>query len=258
MWIVGIDIAKHNHEAFVLDDSGNPVGASFSFTNTESGVDRLLSQINKRNKSSEPIEFGMEATGHYWIALYTQLIAAGFQVHVLNPIQTDSFRKSRIRQTKTDAIDSEIIAEVIRYGHYSETAFLHPELMALRELCRYRFTLVDNTSDLKRRVISMMDQIFPEYETLFSNMFGHSSKTILEELTSPEEILAIDVDHLAQLLERVSKGRLSHDKAVLLHDTAAHSIGIHLGSDAFVFAFRQSIEHIRFLEGQIHDLDEQI
>lgn len=258
MWIVGIDIAKHNHEASVLDDSGNPVGAPFSFTNTDAGVEKLLNQINKRNKTSVQIEFGMEVTGHYWIALHSHLTAAGLTVHVLNPIQTDSFRKGRIRQTKTDAIDSVVIAEIIRFGHYKESALLNPNMMARRELCRYRFSLVDNTSDLKRRVIAMMDQVFPEYEALFSNMFGSSSKAILEQLTSPEEILELDVSQLSTLLEHESKGRLSMDKAVQLQYEASHSIGIHLGVDALVFAIRQNVEHIRFLEQQILSLDDQI
>lgn len=258
MWIAGIDIAKHNHEAFVIDHDGNPVGSAFSFANTSSGIKHLLEQINKRNNMHDPLEFGMEATGHYWIPLYSQLVAAGYIVHVLNPIQTDSLRKIRIRQTKTDAIDAQLIAEVVRFGHYTETALTNPDLNALRELCRYRFTLVDNTSDLKRRVIAMMDQIFPEYEKLFSNMFGCTSKAILEQLTSPEAILALECNKLAEMLETLSRHRFSTNKAAELQDAAAHSIGVHLGADALVFAIRQSIAHIRFLEEQLASLDEQI
>jgi len=38
------------------------------------------------------VEIGMEATGHYWLAVYSFLIENGFVVHVVNPIQTDGWR----------------------------------------------------------------------------------------------------------------------------------------------------------------------
>ena len=37
---------------------------------------------------------------------------------------------------------------------------------AMRELCRQRFYIIDMASDLKRKVIALLDQVFPEYEKL--------------------------------------------------------------------------------------------
>ena len=55
------------------------------------------------------------ATGHYWISLWEFLDANGYEVVVINPIQTDAFRKvDSLRKTKTDAIDSVLIAEYLR------------------------------------------------------------------------------------------------------------------------------------------------
>jgi transposase len=75
----------------------------------------------------------MEATGHYWLNLYTHLVERGLTVHVINPIQSDALRGLYIRQTKNDAIDSVIIADVIRIGRYSESAIAQPDLLALRD-----------------------------------------------------------------------------------------------------------------------------
>ena len=58
----------------------------------------------------------MESTSHYWLTLYTRLIKDGYNVHIFNPIQSDALRGMYIRQSKTDARDSFIIAEVIRFG----------------------------------------------------------------------------------------------------------------------------------------------
>ncbi|WP_297716338.1 transposase [Intestinimonas sp.] len=44
----------------------------------------------------------MEATGHDWLSVYGYLLDHGFEVKVINPIQSEAFRKMYIRQTKND------------------------------------------------------------------------------------------------------------------------------------------------------------
>ena len=258
MIIVGIDIAKRSHEACLINESGTMLGKTFSFPNSHAGVELLLKQVRKYNLDSQPVVFGMEATGHYWLALYSRLIQDGFTVHVVNPIQSDSLRNFYIRQTKTDQVDSFLVAEVIRFGRFSQTLLAEPDLIALRQLCRYRFSLVDQISDVKRKVICLLDQVFPEYESIFSDLFGTSSRQMLAEFSSPEEFLAVDTEKLASLLQRASRGHFGMHQAQRLQDAARHSFGVKLGSDALTFELRQLIAQINFLENQLAELAEQI
>ena len=258
MLIVGIDIAKRSHEACFINESGAILGKTFSFPNSHAGVDLLLTQIRKRNPDSQPVVFGMEATGHYWLALYSRLVQEGFMVHVINPIQSDSLRNFYIRQTKTDQVDSFLVAEVIRFGRFSQTCLAEPNLIALRQLCRYRFFLVDQIADVKRKVIGLLDQVFPEYESLFSNLFGTSSRQMLADFSSPEEFLAVDMEKLALLLRQTSHGHFGMHQAQRIQDAARHSFGVKLGSDALIFELRQLIAQIDFLESQLTELGEQI
>lgn len=258
MLIVGIDIAKRNHEACIMDTSGNLKGKPFSFPNSHAGVETLLTQIRKHNPELLPVEFGLEATGHYWLALYSRLVQDGYTIHVINPIQSDSLRNLYIRKTKTDMVDAFLIAEVIRFGRFTQTSLAEPDLIALRELCRYRFCLVDQVSDIKRKVIALLDQIFPEYETLFSDIFGASSQAMLADFSTPEEFLAVDTEKLAALLAQTSRGRFGIDKARNIQEAARQSFGIKLGTAALVFELRQLIAQIAFLEEQLHELGEQI
>ena len=138
MYIVGIDIAKRKHEAAVIDGEGTVIIKPFSFTNNCSGYNRLLAMLTKAKLPLDEVSFAMEATGHYWLALFTRLQKEGFRVQVINPVQTNSIRSFYIRQAKTDPRDALLIAEVIRFGHFSEST-LHPEnIYELRELCRGR------------------------------------------------------------------------------------------------------------------------
>ena len=159
MLFVGIDIAKRNHEASVIAQDGSVVRKAMRFANSQAGYNKFMDMVRGLK---EPVEFGMEATGHYWLTLYTHLRNDGFTVHVINPIQSDALRGMYIRKTMTDSVDSVIIADVIRFGRYCETSVEPGDLQAMRELCRQRFYIIDMASDLKRKVIALLDQVFPE------------------------------------------------------------------------------------------------
>ena len=145
-------------------------------------------------KLNEPIEFAMEATGHYWFSLYAHLRQNNQTVIAINPLQSDSLRGLFIHETKTDNIDAFIIAEVVRIGRYTKTEILPENIHALRELCRQRFYVIDMVSDIKRKIIALLDQVFPEYAKLFTDTFGFilassSFSLIIKQLKSFESCI---------------------------------------------------------------------
>ena len=258
MYYVGIDIAKRKHEASILDTEGKPLCASISFPNTKDGCDVLIAQFVRLNISKDNVVIGMEATGHYWLSVYSYLLEMGYNLKVINPIQSDAFRRMYIRQTKNDSKDSFIIAQIMRFGEYSTTRLSEENVMALRQLSRYRLAVVDECSDCKRRVIALLDQVFPEYDSLFSDTFGSTSKEILLHFPLPEDMLHISAENLAALLAKASHGRFKEEKAKQLQAVAAGSFGISFAKDAFSFQIRQKIEQINFLEKQLAELEEEI
>ncbi len=258
MYIVGIDIGKHNHEATLIDQSGNIIGKSLRFANRFSGFQRLMDFLKTHVPDLSQVEIGLEATGHYWLPLYGHLRNASFTIHVINPVQSDALRNLYIRQTKNDSKDSFLIAEVVRFGRYSETAVAAPDIHALRELCRHRFFVVDMVSDLKRKVIALLDQVFPEYEKLFSDTFGVTSVQLLAEYTTPEEIVAVDTAKLCNLISLASRGRFGYDKAVEIQDAARNSFGILLACDSLGLLIRQYLEQIQSLEQTVSLIDQEI
>lgn len=255
MLFVGIDIAKRNHEASVIAQDGHVVRKAMRFANSQAGYNKFMDMVRGL---SEPVVFGMEATGHYWLTLYTHLRNDGFTVHVINPIQSDALRGMYIRKTKTDSVDSVIIADVIRFGRYCETSVEPGDLQAMRELCRQRFYVIDMASDLKRKVIALLDQVFPEYEKLFSDTFGVSSMELLSQYTTPEEMLSVSSQQLAEVLEKASRGRLGAEKAAEIQTAARNSFGIVLASSSFSLIIRQYIEQIRSLEASVDVFDAEI
>lgn len=258
MFFVGIDIAKKSHEVAAIDGKGNIVIKPFKFSNSMKGFEKLLTALRSLSDDLSDLELGMEATGHYWLNLYTRLIECGYTVHVINPVQSDALRGLYIRQTKNDAKDAFIIAELIRFGRYSETSLTDGDLIALRELTRQRFYLVDCVSDAKRKVISFIDKIFPEYQTLFSDTFGVTSLELLSHYTSPDVIAELDTELFSDFLRSVSKGRFGIQKAREIQSLAKNTFGSFLFADSATLAIRQFLQQIRLLEEQIAELDEYI
>lgn len=114
MLYIGIDVHTRNHEAVILDTLGKPRGKSFRMGNNQQDYGRFLEHLEKLNPDGEALRVGMEATGHYWLALHSHLQAAGHEVVILNPLRTHAYRARSVRRVKNDRIDARCIAEVIR------------------------------------------------------------------------------------------------------------------------------------------------
>ena len=251
MFYCGIDIAKYKHEATVIDEAGTALPDSISFANSKEGCEKLLALFERLGVSNDGLLIGMEATGHYWLSVYGYLLEQGFEIKVINPIQSEAFRKMYIRQTKNDRKDSFIIAQIMRFGQFSTTSLSEETIVALRQLSRYRLALVDTCGDCKRRVIALLDQVFPEYDALFSDTFGVTSKEVLSQYPTPEDLLTVSTRKLSNLLEKTSHGRLGKEKAEQLKAAAANSFGVSFARDAFAFQIRQLVEQMEFLERQV-------
>lgn len=259
MFYLGIDIAKNTHVASLIDEKGKNIFKGFSFSNSTDGGKSLLDIIKKHVDFSD-VTVGMEATGHYWLSIYSFLYDYNFHsIHVINPIQTDGWRKgTEIRKRKNDIIDSVLIADLIRYGDFVETSLSNEDLFSLRNICRMRNYLVQSTGDLKRKIICVLDQVFPEYQSIFSNTFGTTSKQLLLDFSSPADFEELSVDFLSETLENLSRKKVGQSTAEKLINSAKNSFGITFSRESFTFQLKLLIEQIKFIEGQIKDCETKI
>ena len=257
MYIVGIDIGKNHHEASIVSPEGKQIGRSLRFATTHKGADSLMRFIFK-NIGNSPCVFGMEATGHYWYPIYSFLKAKGYTICVINPIQSDSLRKMYIRQTKNDSIDSFLIAEVIRFGQFGTTSMADENILAMRQLCRYRDSVISSRTEIKLRIGTIMEQIFPEYEKQFSSLWMSTSMGILEKYLTPENIENAPIDELFEIIKDKSHNRLTKAKAISIKEAAADTFGIKIAQDAFSFQLKQLIDRMNFHDKQIEALDIEI
>ena len=256
MFYLGIDIGKNTHVASLVDDKKNVIFKAFSFSNSINGAESL---VLKLEAFKNELEVGMEATGHYWLSLYSYLVEKNFTVRVINPIQTDGWRQGiEIRKRKTDIIDSLLIADLLRYGDFVETSLSNEDYLSLRNLSRFRSYLISSIGDLKRKTIALLDQVFPEYASSFSNIFGKTSKEILSNFSTPSDFEDINSDDLNTFLESVSKKNYASKKIDELSKKASSSFGINFCLDSFSLQIKMLIEQISFIQNQVSDVENEI
>lgn len=257
MFYLGIDIAKVNHVASLISEDGSILVKAIKFTNSIEGLQKLLDSISNFDKSQ--IYCAMEATGTYWLSLFSALTDKGFNVSVFNPYQIKSFRGAyNNRKQKNDVIDSILIANFLSFNGTEQTSLPNDDLLALKNLTRYRSNLVDNICKAKTQVTGILDKVFPEYSDLFSDTFSEASKQILLNCPTPNEVVNFNTRKLANLLKKASRGHHSTDKVREVKSLAKNSFGIKFTGDACSFEVKQLVNQIIFLENQAHELEVKI
>lgn len=103
-----------------------------------------------------------------------------------------------------------------------------------------------------------MDQIFPEFDKLFSSIWRNSSITILQTYLTPENIAEATVDELFSILKDKSHNRITNSKAIEIKEAAADTFGIKIAQSAFSFQLKQLFERLDLLNNQIETLENEI
>ncbi len=257
MFYGGIDVAKHQHEVCILDHEGQAV-LRLHVKNNQKGLEKLNKAMHTLDIKTDDICFCLEATGHYWLPLFSQLEQRGYQLHVINPIQSDALRNLYVRKTKTDTKDALLLADMMRLGYTKETKLATETTLRLQTLSRSRFVFVRQVSSLKNQVLCILDRIFPEYASCFSSVFIQTSKELLKRYSEPEELAEVDLSELSHFLSEHSRGRLGHERAEQIKALAKGTFGIRLAIDAFTLQLRLLVEQIEFIEDQIKIIEEAI
>lgn len=259
MIYAGVDIAKMDHVIGAVDETGAEAARPMKFKNSEAGFERCIAWLESVAESEDDVFVGMEATGHYWKACFAYLMAAGYRVCVVNPMQVHAMRKLKsLSGVKNDRIDSWLIAETLRQGDYDETRLATDEVQALKQLTRYHQGLKQELAAVKTQAICVLDAYFPEYAALFSDMFGAASLKVLAECPTPSEVARKRASSIAKLLSEGSRGRLGDAKAAEVKAAAKSSVGIRLGEEAASFQIRTMVSQVEFLNATIAKVEKEV
>jgi transposase len=252
MIFVGLDLGKRAHAVCFLGADGREVARPLRVPHTGAGVRRLEEQLTRL---PGPARVVMEASGAHWLGLDRRLRADGLAVQVVNPLQTAGWRRSGIRKTKTDRKDARVVAELARAGRARSSYVPDDAVLELRELTRFRWHLADQLGDAKRRVLAVLDKVFPEFAEQFSDPFGATGRELLGRCAGAAAFAALDLSDLAARIHRASRHQLGRARAEALRAAAADSLGLGCLERAARLQIRALLAQLRLLERQIAAAD---
>jgi transposase len=247
MFYCGIDVAKRKHAVVVLDERGHIKRSVFEISNNLHGLKRLVDELKP---FGEDVQVGLEATGHYWLSLYEMLTEYDYPIYVINPLQVAAYRRSGLRKVKNDKTDAIWIADFLRISEAPVTSRDIPALLQLKEISRFRFRLSEQIGICKRKVLTILDKVFPEYEKLFSNVFVKSSRAMLQQAVSAQEFADFNLQELTTLISRTSRGQFGQAKAKQIQEKARQSVGVGFLADAAQVEIRCLLAQLDLLEDQ--------
>ncbi|MBD5480645.1 MAG: IS110 family transposase [Lachnospiraceae bacterium] len=258
MIYVGIDIAKLNHFASAISSDGTELMKPFKFTNDGDGFQMLVSRLIDLSLEDDSIIIGLESTAHYGDNLVRYLVACNYNVCVLNPIKTSVMRKDNIRKTKTDKVDTFIIAKTLMMqDSYRFVSFYDLDLLDLKQLGRFRQKTIKQRTRLKIQLTSYVDQVFPELQYFFkSGLHQKAVYALLKEAPTPQDIASMHMTHLSSLLVKSSHGHFTKEQAKELRVLARKSVGAN--DSALSIQITHSIAQIELLDSQLNSVEAEM
>ncbi len=180
----------------------------------------------------------MESTGVYWKPVWN-LLEEEFTLFLLNAQHVKN-----LRGRKTDVQDAEWIADLLRHGLLRGSFVPDRELRELRELTRYRRSLIEERSREVNRIQKLLEGANIKLSSVATDITGVSGRAMLEAMVSGVE----DTNALAEM----ARGALRRKKASL-EEALQGLMGPHQRT-----VLRIQLDHLDFLDQKIAQLDGDI
>lgn len=210
---LGIDVAcRADHQASLADERGEFIWSGWRFRTTPADLERLWAKLPA---GAATVVVVMEPTRNAWVPLAAWLRARGAKVVLVPPEQSADLRDYYNKHTKTDRLDSRILARL---------PLLHPEGLRtiddlgpgepLRRAVRHRSSLVKRRSSAALRLDALVELLGPGWaDVLGSGDYNKTALAVLERYADPKALKKLGRKRLATLMIRASRGAWRETKA---------------------------------------------
>lgn len=228
----GLDVHKRTVVACVITPEGQQTR---SFSTMTRGLLELADWLLERKVS----HVAMESTGVFWKPIYNLLEGLELTLLVVNAAHIKA-----VPGRKTDVKDAQWIADLLRHGLLRGSFIPERPQRELRELVRYRRTLLRQRAQVINRIQQVLEGANIKLSSVASNIVGVSGRAMLQALVAGEED--------PQALAALAKGRL-REKAPALEEALRGRIGPHQR-----LLLRSQLRHLDFLDAEIGQLDQEV
>ena len=258
-FVVGIDPAKHKHQAMVLDPKGIPVGNSFPFAHTYNGFHFKLWQKLKAlpfETTPENTAFAVEITINYWQKICHYLSEKGYTVLMVRPITTKHERPRLNNFSRTDPKDALCIASSAKQGYFNFYQKYADEIQGIHRLGIAYDKLKKQIVIAKQRLRSEVEMLFPEFTSVLK-IDTDTARYLLSKYLTAKDFSEINIFYEAIELVAISRNHHGAETLKSLKNEASKSIGLHLDKISYMahqMTINMWIEQIKMLKNQQYNI----
>jgi transposase len=194
--VCGLDVHEASVVACVLIDGGKKRGSKKvrTFTAMRSDIVALRQWLLEEGVT----QVVMEGTGIYWRPVY-ETCEDAFDVWVVNARHVKN-----VPGRKSDVIDAEWLAKLLSSGLLRKSFIPGLDIRELRDLTRYRRTLVQEQTTQKNRIIKVIETAGIKLAAVASDVFGKSGMAMLRAIAEGHKT----TDELADLAQAALRRKL--------------------------------------------------
>ena len=232
----GVDVHKKMLVACLL--IANPHGAAHVEIRTFSTMTGAILTLADWLTNEGCTHVAIESTGVYWKPVFN-LLEERFAVWLVNPQHMKA-----VPGRKTDVKDAQWIAELLQHGLLRPSFIPPAPQRELRDLTRYRTSLVGERAQLINRLQKLLEDTNIELSSVAADIVGVSGRAMLAAIADGETDAAV----LANMARRQLRRKLAELEYALVGNVKAHHR----------FMLKQMLAQLTFLEEQIAAFDAEI
>ncbi len=231
----GLDVHKSSIAACaLLREQGRIHTERRRFTTMTQDLENLAAWL----RQLQVTHVAIESTGVYWKPVWN-VLEGHFTIVLANAQHVKN-----VPGRKTDAKDSEWIAELLQHG-LLRSSYVPPEIIRdLRDLTRSRATLSQEASRLASRIQKVLEDANIKLSSVASNTLGKSGRAMLDALVAGQ----IDPEQLADLALGHLRAKIPQLRSALEGKIREHHR----------FLLKRLLHQLRFIENEIDLLDQRL
>jgi transposase len=232
----GLDVHKRTVTACVLLPGER--GKAQKSVRTFRTLTRDLLALSDWLASLGVTHVAMESTGVYWRPVFN-ILEEGREVVLVNAQHIKA-----VPGRKTDVRDAEWIADLLRHG-LLKASFIPPApIRELRELSRYRKTLIRERSQEVNRLHKVLEGANIKLGSVVTDVLGVSARRMLDALLGGER----DPELLAELARASLRGKLPELRLALEGRVGHHHLVL----------VERILAHVDFIQESLQELQQEV
>jgi transposase len=264
MLFVGDDWSEEHHDIEVQDEAGR-VLARVRLPEGVAGIDRLHTLIAMHSDAVDlddvdlDVAVGIETERGAWVQA---LVASGYQVHAINPLQVARYRESHsISGAKSDTVDAHVLAEMVRSeGHRLATVAGDSEqAAAIKVVARGHKTMIWERTRHMLRLRNALRDFFPAALVAFTDLTAPEALELLAKAPDPASAARLTITQIAAALKHARRRNVSAKAEAIQSALRSAQLRLpELVTAAYAATVRSQVAILAILNAQVEAMEEQV